>query len=168
MSEPITVWRNISNETRLTLTKDPKGGYLLSSDVRLVSDWESTQCFWFSEEQAIALFGVLATLFPPGPESAEDVPLPLQRLGTAALLIEAVEAGYWASSLGGDIRGESADRRLQQLAGEINRRLYQYLRPSPWVRIGEILYNTDLLPHLDRDSNKKLFDHLSNQAQQIQ
>jgi hypothetical protein len=131
-TDPIVVWHNPSNETRVTLSPSSTG-YLVATETRLVSSWESTQVYWLSEEQLIALYGVLATLFPPGPGRADDVPLPLQQLSTASLLIEAIESGYWASALGGDIRGEASDRRLQLVAGEINRRLYQFLNPSPWI-----------------------------------
>lgn len=159
------VWANPSNETRLLLSSDPGGGYLLQTQTRLVSDWESKQCAWLSHDQLVALYGVLAQQLSPGPEAAEDVPQPLQRLGTAALLIEAIEAAYWASALGGDMTSESAERRLNAVAGEINRRLYQYLQPSPWIRVGDTLYNVSQLRLVNRGM-PELFDFLNRQAQQ--
>lgn len=159
------VWLSPDKQSRLLLSPSVGEGICLLRQNQISGLWEAESSLSLSDEEAIALYGLLAKNYSPGPEAAEDVPQPLQRLGTAALLIEAVEAAYWASALGGDLTSESADRRLNCVAGEINRRLYQYLQPSPWIRVGETLYNVSQLRLVNRGM-PELFDFLNRQAQQ--
>lgn len=162
------VWLSPDKQSRLLISPSVGEGICLLRETQISGLWETESSLALSDEQAIALYGIFAQHYSPGSEAAEDVPEDWQSMGLEGLLRSFVLAAVAADQ--GHPEHDSAliehcESVMARAAGELNRRLYQFLTPSPWIRIGETLYNVSQLRLVNRGM-PELFEHLNRQAQQ--